>query len=89
MLSSVNLMTVKEGAVMDFQRRQDLLQEVDELRTTISKASAMIMSTELVSMKRVMRRLEMIDKNDVPHLKGKVAAGISATDELLATELIF
>ena len=49
----------------------------------------MIMSTELVSMKRVMRRLDLIDKNDVPMLKGKVAAGISAADELLTTELIF
>jgi ATP-dependent RNA helicase DOB1 len=49
----------------------------------------MIMSKELVNMKRVMRRLDMVDKNDVPHLKGKVAAGISAGDEILVTELIF
>lgn len=49
----------------------------------------MIMSNELVNMKRVMRRLDMIDKNDVPHLKGKVAAGLSAADEILTTELIF
>ena len=49
----------------------------------------MIMSTELVSMKRVMRRLELADKNDVPTLKGKVAASISACDEILVTELLF
>ena len=49
----------------------------------------MIMKNELVSMKRVMRRLEMSDKNDVPTLKGKVACSISASDELLATELLF
>jgi len=55
----------------------------------IKKASEMIMSTELVNMKRVMRRLDMIDKNDVPLLKGKVSAGISASDEILTTELIF
>ena len=47
------------------------------------------MSTDLVNMKRVMRRLEMVDKNDVPHLKGKVAAGLSCADEILTTELIF
>ena len=40
-------------------------------------------------MKRVMRRLDFIDKNDVPQLKGKVAAGLSTADEILATELIF
>ena len=49
----------------------------------------MIMSTELVSMKRVMRRLELADRNDVPTLKGKVAASISACDEILVPELLF
>lgn len=34
-------------------------------------------------MKRVMRRLELAEKNDVPKLKGKVAGSISASDELL------
>jgi ATP-dependent RNA helicase DOB1 len=49
----------------------------------------MIMTEDLVNMKRVMRRLDLIDNNDVPHLKGKVAASISAADEILTTELIF
>jgi ATP-dependent RNA helicase DOB1 len=49
----------------------------------------MIMSKDLVDMKRVMRRLDMVDKNDVPQLKGKVAASLSAADEILTTELIF
>lgn len=31
----------------------------------------------------------MVDKNDVPQLKGKVAASLSAADEILTTELIF
>lgn len=47
------------------------------------------MSKDLVNMKRVMRRLDMIDKHDVPMLKGKVAASLSAADELLTTELLF
>ena len=49
----------------------------------------MIMSDDLVNMKRVMRRLGMIDANDVPQLKGKVAASISAADEIISTELLF
>lgn len=49
----------------------------------------MIMSGDLVNMKRVMRRLDMCDKNDVINLKGKVAAQISASDEILITEMIF
>ena len=49
----------------------------------------MIMRADLVNMKRVMRRLDLADKNDVPTLKGKVACSISATDEILITELLF
>jgi ATP-dependent RNA helicase DOB1 len=49
----------------------------------------MIMRTDLVNMKRVMRRLDMADKDDVVTLKGKVACSISATDEILITEMFF
>ena len=56
--------------------------EVEELEKSIRTASQMIMSKDLVDMKRVMRRFEMIDKNDVPQLKGKVAASLSTADEI-------
>lgn len=67
----------------------ELKKEIQDLEKQIRSASEMIMSKDLVDMKRVMRRLEMVDKNDVPHLKGKVAAGLSCADEVLTTELIF
>ena len=59
------------------------------MEDAVKKSSEMIMRTDLVNMKRVMRRLEMCDKNDVPSLKGKVASRISAADELVTTELLF
>ena len=49
----------------------------------------MIMSGDLVNMKRVMRRLDLADKNDVTTLKGKVACSISASDEIIITEMLF
>jgi len=72
-----------------FDRKRELKDEIKELEDSIKRASTMIMSSELVNMKRVMRRLELADKNDVPTLKGKVAAAISACDEILVTELVF
>lgn len=72
-----------------FTRKQELKTEIKELEDSIKKASTMIMSSELVWMKRVMRRLDLADKNDVPTLKGKVACSISASDELLITEMMF
>lgn len=62
---------------------------IKELSASISKSADMIMSQDLVGMRRVMRRLELCDKNDVPTLKGKVAAHVSTTDELLVTEMLF
>jgi len=74
---------------MQYQRKQELKDEIRELEEAVKKSSEMIMKQDLVNMKRVMRRLELCDKNDVPTLKGKVACRISAADELVATELLF
>lgn len=48
----------------------------------------MILKDDLNSMKRVMRRLKLIDKNDIVLDKGRVAGEISSCDELMITELI-
>lgn len=80
---------ISQAQIEMFKTKESLKSEIQELEQEIKKTSQMIMSSDLVNMKRVMRRLEMVDKNDVPHLKGKVAAGLSAADEILTTELIF
>lgn len=49
----------------------------------------MVLSDDLKCMKRVMRRLEFLDSNDIVINKGKTACEISACDELLLTELLF
>ena len=72
-----------------YERKKDLKQVIIELEESVKKASEMIMKSDLQNMKRVMRRLDMCDKHDVPTLKGKVACSISASDELLVTELLF
>jgi len=72
-----------------YDRKKELKEQINELADSIKKASNMIMSADLVNMKRVMRRFEMADRNDVPTLKGKVACSISATDEIMITEMIF
>ena len=80
---------ISEAQQMQYQRKQELKDEIRELEEAVKKSSEMIMKQDLVNMKRVMRRLELCDKNDVPTLKGKVACRISAADELVATELLF
>ena len=80
---------MSKAQILLFNTKKQLRTEIEEIELEIKKTSKMIMSTDLVNMKRVMRRLDFVDKNDVPHLKGKVAAGLSAADEVLVTELIF
>lgn len=72
-----------------YERKSELKLSIKELSSSIRKSADMIMSSELVAMKRVMRRLDLCDKNDVPTLKGKVAAHISTSDEILLTEMLF
>ena len=88
-LAGSQYQSISETQQTQYDRKKQLKDEIIELEESIKRASNMIMSTELVSMKRVMRRLELADKNDVPSLKGKVAASISACDEILVTELLF
>ena len=72
-----------------YDRKKELKEQINELADSIKKASKMIMSGNLVNMKRVMRRLDLADRNDVPTLKGKVACSISASDEIMVTEMLF
>jgi ATP-dependent RNA helicase DOB1 len=63
--------------------------EVRELKKTVRRANEMILTSELKSMKRVLRRLGFTNADDVVEVKGRVACEISAGDELLMTEMIF
>ena len=49
----------------------------------------MVLEEDLKCMKRVLRRLEFTDKDDLILAKGKVACEISACDEIIASELMF
>lgn len=49
----------------------------------------MVLKENLDSMKRVLRRLGFIDKENIVLNKGKVACMISACDEVIITEMIF
>jgi ATP-dependent RNA helicase DOB1 len=60
------------------------------LRERIRKARALAMRDTLRSMKRVLRRLGLVDgASHVVTVKGRVACEVNTCDELLATELIF
>ena len=80
---------ISEAQKLQYERKLELKDEIRVLEDAVKKSSEMIMKVDLVNMKKVMRRLELCDKNDIPSLKGKVACRISAADELVTAELLF
>jgi len=72
----------------DYEKKKEIQAQKEELEKAIDESSEMILKENLKQMKRVMRRLDLCDKNDVPQLRGKVAAQVSAADEILGQELL-
>lgn len=72
-----------------YENKVKFIESIKVLKNSIEDSQKMVLKDDLRCMKRVLRRLEFIDKNEIVQLKGKVACEISACDELLLTELIF
>ena len=51
--------------------------------------SILVFTKKIESMKKILTRLEFINKEEVPTSKGKIASLIFGSDELLLTEVIF
>merc|ERR1712194_86959 len=72
-----------------FERKIKLQTEIQELDKQVSASQFMVMTDDLRAMKRVLRRLEFIDKEGVVQLKGRMACELTSADEVLLTEIVF
>jgi len=72
-----------------FERKVKLHTQVQDLDTKISQGRFMVLSDDLRAMRRVLRRLEFIDKDGVVQLKGRMACELTSCDEVLMTEIVF
>jgi ATP-dependent RNA helicase DOB1 len=78
------------GAYLEaFGQKIRLHSEVQDLDKQIKQARFMVMSDDLRAMRRVLRRLEFIDKDGVVLLKGRMACELTSADEVLMTEIVF
>lgn len=78
------------------QKRLELYQEKEKLKASIlqlcdklKKAKDLVLKDDLYNMKRVLRSLDFIDKNNNVNQKGQVACIISSSDEILLTEMLY
>jgi ATP-dependent RNA helicase DOB1 len=56
---------------------------ISMLKSQIEDCNKMVLTDDLKSMKRVLRRLEFIDKTEIVQMKGRVACDLSACDEII------
>ncbi|KAI9895566.1 hypothetical protein PsorP6_019050 [Peronosclerospora sorghi] len=62
---------------------------IRELERKIQASKSLVLRDDLRRRRRVLRRLEFVDKEGVIQRKGRTACEVSTTDELLVTEMIF
>jgi len=72
-----------------FERKVKLHASIQELDKTVNQNKFMVMSDDLRAMRRVLRRLEFVNKDGVVQLKGRMACELTSADEVLMTEIVF
>lgn len=72
-----------------YQKKVAVDRQMKFLKTRLDQGNRMILQDDLKSMKRIMRRLGLTNKNDIVQLKGRVAGEVSSGEELVITELVF
>lgn len=72
-----------------FERKVKLHAQVQDLDKQINQSRFMVMGDDLRAMRRVLRRLEFVDKDGVVLLKGRLACELTSADEILMSEIVF
>ena len=78
-----------EGLYNQYADKMVLVTKIRNLKKQIQEAHAITQLDELKCRKRVLRRLQFINEDEVVQLKARVACEISTGDELMLSELLF
>lgn len=70
-------------------QNQKLEKEIKRIIAKIENGKHLVLNSELTNMKRVMRRLDFVTKDEILTPKGHLICDISGADELLTAELLF
>ncbi|OAL70685.1 ATP-dependent RNA helicase DOB1 [Trichophyton violaceum] len=72
-----------------YAAKVELVKKIKETKKKITEAMSIIQMDELKCRKRVLRRFQFINEDEVVQLKARVACEISSGDELMLSELLF
>jgi ATP-dependent RNA helicase DOB1 len=80
--------TVSIEDIEKFKEKENIRKNMTSLMDNITKFKELVLKDDLKNMKRVLRRLDFINKDTILS-KGQVACLISSADEILLTEMMF
>jgi len=78
-----------EGLYNQYAEKMIISDKIKALKKQIQQALSILQLDELKCRKRVLRRLQFINEDEVVQLKARVACEISTGDELMLSELLF
>lgn len=78
-----------EGLYNQYAEKVAISTKIRNLKKRIQDADSIMQMDELKRRKRVLRRLQFINEDEVVQLKARVACEISTGDELMLSELLF
>ena len=72
-----------------YVQNKTLEREIKKIITKIESCKHLVLNSELTNMKRVMRRLDFVTKDETLTPKGQLICDISGVDEIVTAELLF
>lgn len=78
-----------EGLYNQYAEKVAIFEKIRAIKKKIQDAQAIMQLEELKCRKRVLRRLQFINDEEVVQMKARVACHISTGDELMLSELLF
>ena len=79
----------KNEFILSYKKKLILRNEIKNLIDELNSLNRLVLNEELNNMKKVLMRLNYLDKNNLVTFKGQVACYITSADALILTELLF
>ena len=79
----------KNEFILSYKKKLILRNEIKYSINELNSLNRLVLNEELIIMKKVLTRLNYLDKNNLVAFKGQVACCISSGDTIILTEIIF
>ena len=79
----------KNEFILSYKKKLILRNEIKYSINELNSLNRLVLNEELIIMKKVLTRLNYLDKNNLVTFKGQVACCISSGDTIILTEIIF